>query len=161
MRKGSRFEQLFLPHLDAAYSLARWIVGKEQGALSLATRAHSSSRQGNRRGTVRNHGRRLEALLRNQCAQGKTSAAAFSNPATARISESARLRKSLPMSGEAPDRDIRGFCVRNNSTSCSRSDCLISAAGLAERGASISRIMAGCCAMALIVTFRNLSISPI
>jgi hypothetical protein len=47
-------------------------------------------------------------------------------------------------------RYIRGFRVRNDFTSCSRSDSLISVAGLAERGASMSRMMAGCADLGVI-----------
>ena len=32
MEKKPRFEELFLPHLDAAYNLAYWIVGREHDA---------------------------------------------------------------------------------------------------------------------------------
>jgi len=38
MRRTPRFEELFLPHLDAAYSLARWIVGRDQDAHRKKTR---------------------------------------------------------------------------------------------------------------------------
>src|SRR5260221_12317394 len=46
MRKGSRFEQLFLPHLDAAYSLARWIVGKDQDAQDIVQEAYARALKG-------------------------------------------------------------------------------------------------------------------
>ena len=46
MRKGSRFEQLFLPHLDAAYSLARWIVGRDQDAQDIVQEAYARALKG-------------------------------------------------------------------------------------------------------------------
>jgi RNA polymerase sigma-70 factor, ECF subfamily len=41
MRKTPRFEELFLPHLDAAYSLARWIVGRNQDAQDVVQEAYA------------------------------------------------------------------------------------------------------------------------
>jgi RNA polymerase sigma-70 factor, ECF subfamily len=41
MRKTSRFEELFLPHLDAAYSLARWIVGRDLDAQDVVQEAYA------------------------------------------------------------------------------------------------------------------------
>jgi DNA-directed RNA polymerase specialized sigma24 family protein len=46
MRTGSRFEQLFLPHLDAAYSLARWIVGRDQDAQDIVQEAYARALKG-------------------------------------------------------------------------------------------------------------------
>jgi RNA polymerase sigma-70 factor (ECF subfamily) len=36
-----RFEELFLPHLDAAYSLARWIVKRDQDAQDVVQEAYA------------------------------------------------------------------------------------------------------------------------
>ena len=46
MRKTSRFEELFLPHLDAAYSLARWIVGRDQDAQDVVQEAYARALKG-------------------------------------------------------------------------------------------------------------------
>jgi RNA polymerase sigma-70 factor, ECF subfamily len=46
MRKASRFEELFLPHLDAAYSLARWIVKKDQDAQDVVQEAYARALKG-------------------------------------------------------------------------------------------------------------------
>lgn len=35
-----RFEELFLPHLDAAYNLARWIVQHDQDARDVVQNAY-------------------------------------------------------------------------------------------------------------------------
>jgi hypothetical protein len=35
MRKATRFEELFLPYLDAAYNLARWMVSRDQDAADI------------------------------------------------------------------------------------------------------------------------------
>ena len=36
----SLFEELFLPHLDAAYNLARWIVERDQDAQDVVQEAY-------------------------------------------------------------------------------------------------------------------------
>jgi len=46
MRKAPRFEELFLPHLDAAYSLARWIVGRDQDAQDVVQEAYARALKG-------------------------------------------------------------------------------------------------------------------
>lgn len=46
MRKATRFEELFLPHLDAAYSLARWIVGRDQDAQDIVQEAYARALKG-------------------------------------------------------------------------------------------------------------------
>jgi RNA polymerase sigma-70 factor (ECF subfamily) len=46
MRKTPRFEELFLPHLDAAYSLARWIVGRDQDAQEVVREAYACALKG-------------------------------------------------------------------------------------------------------------------
>jgi DNA-directed RNA polymerase specialized sigma24 family protein len=46
MRKTPRFEELFLPHLDAAYSLARWIVGRDQDAQDVVQEAYARAVKG-------------------------------------------------------------------------------------------------------------------
>ena len=46
MRKTPRFEELFLPHLDAAYSLARWIVGRDQDAQDIVQEAYARALKG-------------------------------------------------------------------------------------------------------------------
>jgi RNA polymerase sigma-70 factor (ECF subfamily) len=46
MRKPPRFEELFLPHLDAAYSLARWIVGRDQDAQDIVQEAYARALKG-------------------------------------------------------------------------------------------------------------------
>jgi RNA polymerase sigma-70 factor, ECF subfamily len=46
MRKAPRFEELFLPHLDAAYSLARWIVGRDQDAQDIVQEAYARALKG-------------------------------------------------------------------------------------------------------------------
>jgi RNA polymerase sigma-70 factor (ECF subfamily) len=42
----SRFEELFLPHLDAAYNLARWIVGRDQDAQDVVQEAYLRAMKG-------------------------------------------------------------------------------------------------------------------
>ncbi|MBV9492331.1 MAG: sigma-70 family RNA polymerase sigma factor [Verrucomicrobia bacterium] len=42
----SRFEKLFLPHLDAAYHLARWIVEKDQDAQDVVQEAYIRALKG-------------------------------------------------------------------------------------------------------------------
>jgi RNA polymerase sigma factor (sigma-70 family) len=44
--KQSRFEKLFLPHLDAACNLARLLVGRDQDAQEIAQQAYLRARQG-------------------------------------------------------------------------------------------------------------------
>jgi|GraSoi_2013_60cm_1033757.scaffolds.fasta_scaffold100308_1 RNA polymerase sigma-70 factor (ECF subfamily) len=44
--KTQRFEELFLPHLDAAYSLARWIVGRDQDAQDVVQEAYARALKG-------------------------------------------------------------------------------------------------------------------
>ncbi len=46
MRKAPLFEALFLPHLDAAYSLARWIVGRDQDAQDIVQEAYARALKG-------------------------------------------------------------------------------------------------------------------
>src|SRR5260221_10964883 len=46
MRKESRFEELFLPYLDAAYNLARWIVSRDQDAADIVQEAYARALQG-------------------------------------------------------------------------------------------------------------------
>ncbi|MGA8480941.1 MAG: sigma-70 family RNA polymerase sigma factor [Chthoniobacterales bacterium] len=46
MRKAPRFEELFLPHLDAAHSLARWIVGRDQDAQDVIQEAYARALKG-------------------------------------------------------------------------------------------------------------------
>jgi RNA polymerase sigma-70 factor (ECF subfamily) len=46
MRKESRFEELFLPYLDAAYNLARWIVSRDQDAANIVQEAYARALQG-------------------------------------------------------------------------------------------------------------------
>ena len=46
MRKTQRFEELFLPHLDTAYSLARWIVGRDQDAQDVVQEAYARALKG-------------------------------------------------------------------------------------------------------------------
>ncbi len=46
MRKAPRFEELFLPQLDAAYSLARWIVGRDQDAQDVVQEAYARALKG-------------------------------------------------------------------------------------------------------------------
>ena len=45
MGKGSRFEELFLPYLDAAYNLARWMVGRDQDAADIVQDAYARALQ--------------------------------------------------------------------------------------------------------------------
>jgi RNA polymerase sigma-70 factor (ECF subfamily) len=45
MRKESRFEELFLPYLDAAYNLARWIVSRDQDAANIVQEAYARALQ--------------------------------------------------------------------------------------------------------------------
>ena len=40
MGPSSRFEELFLPHLDAAYNLARWLVSGDQDAQDIVQEAY-------------------------------------------------------------------------------------------------------------------------
>src|SRR5580693_2464300 len=40
MGNASRFEELFLPHLDAAYNLARWLVRGDQDAQDIVQEAY-------------------------------------------------------------------------------------------------------------------------
>ena len=42
----SLFEELFLPHLDAAYNLARWIVEKDQDAQDVVQEAYVRALKG-------------------------------------------------------------------------------------------------------------------
>ncbi len=42
----SHFEEHFLPHLDAAYNLARWIVGIDQDAQDVVQEAYLRAMQG-------------------------------------------------------------------------------------------------------------------
>jgi RNA polymerase sigma factor (sigma-70 family) len=46
MRTAPCFEELFLPHLDAAYSLARWIVGRDQDAQDVVQEAYARALKG-------------------------------------------------------------------------------------------------------------------
>src|SRR5258708_23125292 len=46
MRKESRFEELFLPYLDAAYNLAGWIVSRDQDAADIVQEAYARALQG-------------------------------------------------------------------------------------------------------------------
>jgi RNA polymerase sigma-70 factor, ECF subfamily len=46
MRKEARFEDLFLPYLDAAYNLARWIVSRDQDAADIVQEAYARALQG-------------------------------------------------------------------------------------------------------------------
>jgi RNA polymerase sigma-70 factor (ECF subfamily) len=46
MRKESRFEELFLPYLDAAYNLARWLVIRDQDAADIVQEAYARALQG-------------------------------------------------------------------------------------------------------------------
>jgi RNA polymerase sigma factor (sigma-70 family) len=46
MRKEARFEELFLPYLDAAYNLARWIVSRDQDATDIVQEAYARALQG-------------------------------------------------------------------------------------------------------------------
>jgi RNA polymerase sigma-70 factor, ECF subfamily len=41
MSKAPQFEETFLPHLDAAYNLARWIVGDEEEAAAVVQEAYT------------------------------------------------------------------------------------------------------------------------
>jgi RNA polymerase sigma-70 factor, ECF subfamily len=41
MRKESRFEEIFLPYLDAAYNLARWIVNPDENAADIVQEAYA------------------------------------------------------------------------------------------------------------------------
>jgi RNA polymerase sigma-70 factor, ECF subfamily len=42
----ARFEDLFLPELDAAYNLARWMVGGDQNAQDIVEEAHAHALKG-------------------------------------------------------------------------------------------------------------------
>jgi RNA polymerase sigma-70 factor, ECF subfamily len=44
--KQSLFEELFLPHLDAAYNLARWIVERDQDAQDIVQEAYVRALKG-------------------------------------------------------------------------------------------------------------------
>src|SRR5260370_34566726 len=46
MRKESRFEEVFLPYLDAAYNLARWIVSRDQDPAGIVEEAYARALQG-------------------------------------------------------------------------------------------------------------------
>ena len=46
MGKESRFEALFLPYLDAAYNLARWMAGRDQDAADIVAEAYARALQG-------------------------------------------------------------------------------------------------------------------
>jgi RNA polymerase sigma factor (sigma-70 family) len=46
MGERSQFEELFLPHLDAAYNLARWIVGRDQDAQDVVQEAYLRAMKG-------------------------------------------------------------------------------------------------------------------
>ena len=39
-RKTAAFEELFLPHLDGAYNLARWIVERDRDAQTVVQEAY-------------------------------------------------------------------------------------------------------------------------
>jgi RNA polymerase sigma-70 factor, ECF subfamily len=63
--KRALFEELFLPHLDAAYNLARWIVERDEDARDVVQEAYVRALRGFRgfRGT---HARAwLLAIVRN------------------------------------------------------------------------------------------------
>jgi RNA polymerase sigma-70 factor, ECF subfamily len=46
MGPASRFEELFLPHLDAAYNLARWLVSGDQDAQDIVQEAYVRALKG-------------------------------------------------------------------------------------------------------------------
>jgi len=46
MGKESRFEELFLPYLDAAYNLARWLVGRDKDAADIVQEAYARALPG-------------------------------------------------------------------------------------------------------------------
>jgi RNA polymerase sigma factor (sigma-70 family) len=46
MRKESRFEELSLRYLDAAYNLARWLVIRDQDAADIVQEAYACALQG-------------------------------------------------------------------------------------------------------------------
>jgi RNA polymerase sigma-70 factor, ECF subfamily len=46
MPKAPRFEEIFLPHLDAAYNLARWIVRREHDAQDVVQEAYARAWKG-------------------------------------------------------------------------------------------------------------------
>ena len=45
MGKESRFEERFLPYLDAAYNLAHWMVGRDQDAADIVQEAYARALQ--------------------------------------------------------------------------------------------------------------------
>ena len=46
MGERAHFEELILPHLDAAYNLARWIVGTDQDAQDVVQEAYFRAMHG-------------------------------------------------------------------------------------------------------------------
>jgi hypothetical protein len=46
MPLGSPFEEAFLPHLDVAYNLARWILGTEEDAQDVVQEAYARAWKG-------------------------------------------------------------------------------------------------------------------
>ena len=46
MPKTPRFEEIFLPYLDAAYNLARWILGREYDAQDVVQEAYARAWKG-------------------------------------------------------------------------------------------------------------------
>ena len=46
MQKKPRFEELFLPQLDAAYNLAYWIAGREHDAQDIVQEAYVRALKG-------------------------------------------------------------------------------------------------------------------
>jgi RNA polymerase sigma-70 factor, ECF subfamily len=46
VRKESRFEEIFLPHLDAAYNLARWIVSRDEDAAGIVQEVYARALHG-------------------------------------------------------------------------------------------------------------------
>ena len=47
--RQSPFEELFLPHLDSAYNLARWIVQRDQDAQNIVQEAYKRALKGFRK----------------------------------------------------------------------------------------------------------------